>query len=55
MTEAFYCDFCQEYHRGEEAESLYIQRHIDRQGTDVIHVADACEECVKEIVPEKYL
>lgn len=45
MSDAFYCDFCEEYHDGEPAEELYRKEHIDRQGTDVIHVADLCEDC----------
>jgi len=57
MSEAFICDFCAEgeqYHEGEAAESLFIKRHIDRQGTDVIHVADLCEGHAEQVVPEKY-
>lgn len=50
MSDAFYCDFCEEYHDGEPAEQLYRKEHIDRQGTDVIHVADLCADCAAEVV-----
>lgn len=54
MSDAFRCDFCPEgeqYHDGEPAEELYRKEHIDRQGTDVVHVADLCEGCAQEVVP----
>lgn len=53
MGEAFRCDFCPEgeqYHDGEPAEELFRKEHIDRQGTDVIHVADLCEDCAQEVL-----
>jgi len=45
MTDAFLCDFCNEYHDGEATVELYRKEHIDRQGTDHIKVADACTDC----------
>jgi len=51
VSEAFFCDFCLEYHDGEPEEQLYRKEHIDRQGTDVIHVADLCGECAQEVLP----
>jgi len=45
MSEAFYCDHCDEYHDGDPTESLYRKEVIDRQRTDYIKVADLCDEC----------
>lgn len=45
VSEAFYCDHCEEYKDGTPAEKLYTKNHIDRQGTDHVHRADLCEEC----------
>lgn len=49
MSEAFKCDFCEEFKDGEPAEELFRQEHIDRQGTDNIHVADVCDDCWSDI------
>lgn len=57
MGDAYRCDFCPEaeqYHDGDPAEQLFIKRHIDRQGTDVIHVADLCPDHAAEVVPEQH-
>ena len=45
MTDAYLCDFCNDYHDGDPAEELYRKEHIDRQGTDHIKVADVCTDC----------
>ena len=52
MTDAFYCDFCEDFHRGEPDEELFVKRHHDRQGTDVVKVADLCDECAGPIVDD---
>lgn len=52
MTEAFLCDFCQEFHTGEVELELYKKEHIDRQGTDHVKVADLCEQCSDKLESE---
>jgi len=52
MSDAFWCDFCEEYGDGEAAETLYRKEHIDRQGTDHIKVADLCADCAAMVVDD---
>jgi len=50
VSDAFYCDFCEDFHHGEPAEELFVKRHIDRQGTDLIKVADLCADHAAKVV-----
>jgi hypothetical protein len=57
MGDAYRCDFCpkgEQFHDGDPAEQLFIKRHYNRQGTDVIQVADLCQEHATEVLPERY-
>jgi hypothetical protein len=52
MAEAFKCDFCGDFKLGEPKEELFKKEHIDRQGTDVIKVADVCAGCYGDLEVE---
>jgi len=53
MSDAFYCDRCEEYFDGEPSESLYRKETIDRQGTDYIKVEDLCGDCAETVIGDE--
>lgn len=49
MTDAFRCDVCLEFFRGDSHTELYEKRHQDYQGTEHVKVADVCSGCAADI------